>query len=84
MFRIRGGQKQRNSKPSQFQRKHTQIGTYVYIENGSKNNSGAELRVTNEVIPIRVLVRDICPVYLLDLYLSKLPRMAFGGMSVCQ
>ena len=65
-------------KPSQFQQKHDPD-WYVYIENGSKNNSGAELRVTNKVIPVYTnpSVGERCAVYLLDLYLSKLLRMAF-------
>ena len=40
VFCIKGSQEQRNLKPSQFQQK-CDPDQYVYIENGSKNNSGA-------------------------------------------
>ena len=78
VFCIRGGKEQRNLKPSQFQWKHDPD-RYVYIENGSKNNSGAELRVSNKVVPVYAnpSIGERCVVYLLDLYLSKYPRMAF-------
>ena len=39
---LRGGEEQRNLKPSQFVRCASPLG-YTYIENGSKNYSGADL-----------------------------------------
>ena len=54
---------------------------YLYTENGSKNRSGAlnQLRLDNKTVPIFPCsgagVR--CHVYLLDLYFSKLPPIAF-------
>ena len=75
---IRGGEEQRNLKPSQFKRQ-TNPDRYLYIENGSKNNSGANLKVPNKVVPIYAVPaqKQRCLVYLLDVYLSKLPKYAF-------
>ena len=72
---LRGGQEQHALKPSQFQRKHDPD-RYLYIENGSKNNSGAQLQVTHKVVPVYAnpTAGEHCLVYL---YLSKLPKMAF-------
>ena len=74
---IRGGEEQRNLKPSQFKR-YTNPHHYMYIENGSKNNSGTSLRVINKNVPIYACEKsgERCLVYLLDLYLSKLPPSA--------
>ncbi len=52
---------------------------YVYTENGSKNNSGSNLRVENKVVPVYAnpISGTRCLVYLLDDYFSKLPKYAF-------
>ena len=45
------------------------------MENGSKNRSGVNTKETNPVVPVYASpsTRPRCLVYLLDLYLSKLP-----------
>lgn len=65
-------------KPSQF-RRETQTDKYTYIENGSKNNSGTKLKVSNKVVPVYAnpSAGERCLLYLLDLYMSKLPKEAF-------
>ena len=54
---------------------------YVYVETGSKNRSGGlkELNVENKVVPVYAspAAGERCLVYLLDLYLQKLPPIAF-------
>ena len=79
-FCLRGREKQRELKPSQLIRKRNPD-QYVYVETGSKNRSGGlkELNVDNKVVPIYVCpaAGERCLVHLLDLYLSKLPSIAF-------
>ena len=76
-FCLRGGEEQRELKPSQLIRKRNP-GQYVYIETGSKNRSGGlkELNVDNKVVPIYACpaAGERCLVYLC---LSKLPSIAF-------
>ena len=54
---------------------------YVYTENVSKTNSGTfkKLRVPNKVVPVYACPEagERCAVFLLDLYISKLPPEAF-------
>ena len=54
---------------------------YVYCENGSKNRSGGlqDFRVPNKQVSIYSCpeAQDRCHMYILDLYLSKLPVQAF-------
>ena len=70
VFCLRGGVEQRSSKVSQFQRRYIP-NHYVYIENGSKNNSGANLRVENKIVPVysNPESRSRCVVSLLDKYI---------------
>ena len=67
-------------KISQIRRMKDEDG-YVHCENGSKNRSGGlqDFRVPNKQVPIYSCpeARDRCHVYILDLYLSKLPVQAF-------
>ena len=74
VFCLRGGEEQRGLKTSQLVRSYNPD-CYTYVENGSKNRSGANLRVTNKVVPVYALPKDRprCLVYLLDTYLNKLP-----------
>ena len=79
-FCLRGGEEQRELKPSQLIRKRNPD-QYVYVETGSKNRSAGlkEMNVDNKVVLIyaRPGAGERCLVYLLDLYLSKLPSIAF-------
>ena len=52
---------------------------YIYVENGSKNRSGGlqDFKVANKSVSTYALGGERCHVYLLDLYLSKLPVEAF-------
>ena len=75
-FCLRGGQELRELKPSQFVRGYNPD-SYTYIENGSKNHKGTfgNGKDSNKVVTI--LATDDCPkcvVYLLDLYLNRLPK----------
>ena len=79
-FCIQGGEEQRQLKPSYF------ICTsnpdcYTYIERGSKNNSGTSksFRFENKEVPCPAIPEQQprCLVFLLDLYLAKLPTYAF-------
>ena len=78
-FCLRGGQEHRDLKLSQLQRE-TGPDRYVYTENASKNRKGGlrELRLEHKVVPViadpEAGVR--CHVYLLDLYIGKLPSEA--------
>ena len=77
---LRGGQEQRDLKPSQFSW-CTDPDRFVYVEHGSKNQSGSlkQIHVENKVVPVycnpAAGERDLA--WLLDFYLSKLPRWAF-------
>ena len=51
----------------------------MYVENGSKNNSGVSLKINNKVVPVyaNTLNGQRCLVALLDKYISKLPPAVF-------
>ena len=74
-FCLRGGEEQRQLKPSQLVHKRDPD-HYVYIETGSKNRSGGlrQINVENKIVPIYAspAAGERCLVFLLDLYLSKL------------
>ena len=76
---LRGGEEQRNLKPSQFSRLKNPD-RYVYTEHGSKNRNGGffQLHVDNKIVEIHENkdAGEQCLVYLLDLYLSKIPQRA--------
>ena len=78
-FCLRGGEEQRQLKPSQLIRKEDPD-HYVYVETGSKNRSGElkEINLENKVVPVYAssAAGERCLVYLLDLYLKKLPALA--------
>ena len=79
-FCIRGGEEQRRLGPSQFVRS-SNPDCYTYVECGSKNRSGglSQLRIDNKCVPCYAVpeMTPQCLVFLLDLYLSKLPEFAF-------
>ena len=79
-FCIRGGDEQRKLGPSQFLRTENPD-CYTYVEHGSKNRNGgvAQLRQENKCVPCYSIPEKAprCLVFLLDLYLSKLPKYAF-------
>ena len=73
---LRGRKEQRLLKLSQF--RCSPCGShYTYTENSSKNRSGGinQINVANKVVNIVAIPenRPHCAVYLLDIYLSKLP-----------
>ena len=81
IFCICGGEEQRNLGPAQF------ICSYspdciTYAEHGSKNYSAQakNLRFENKEVPCPAVPenRPKCLVFLMDLYLAKLPKFAFG------
>ncbi len=74
-FCLRGGEEQRNLKVSQFVRS-TDPDCYTYVENGSKNKSGTNVKEKNKIVPVYSdpASRPRCLVHLLDKYLSKLPK----------
>ena len=87
-FCLRGGEEQRGLSPAQFIRTSNPDG-YKYIEHGSKNRSGGLglLNIENKCVPCVALPenRPRCLVFLLDLYLSKLPNFAFDkGIFYCR
>ena len=87
-FCLRGGEEQRGLSPAQFTRTSNPDG-YKYIEHGSKNRSGGLglLNIENKCVPCVALQenRPRCLVFLLDLYLSKLPKFAFDkGIFYCR
>ena len=75
-FCLRGGQEHRDLKLSQLKKPDR----YIYIENSSKNRKGGlqELKLEHKTVPVmadpEAGVR--CHVYLLDLYIRKLPSEA--------
>ena len=77
LFCLRGGKEHRALKLSQLQRDSDK---YVYHENVSKNRNGSfkQLHVSSKVVPVYSCPEagQRCPVYLLDLYISKLPQEA--------
>ena len=76
-FCLRGGQEQRNLKPSQFERGY-EPDRYTYTENGSKNHQGrfGTRKESNKVVTIYANFDNApkCLVYLLDFYFSKFPK----------
>ena len=76
-FCIRGGEEQRKLGPSQFKRSFNPD-CYTFIEHGSKNRSGGleQLKIDVPCYPVPE-ESPRCLVYLLDLYLDKLPLAAF-------
>lgn len=85
---MRGGEEQRKLKPSQFTRLHDRE-RYEYTEHGSKNRNGGfyQLQVENKSVSIfkNEGAGECCLVYLLDLYLQKLPQSAItGGVYYCR
>ena len=67
--------------PSQFVRSEEPDCYTYYVEHGSKNRSGgpSQLRVEIKTIPVYSVPDKVpqCLVFLLDLYLAKLPKYAF-------
>ena len=80
VFCLRGGDEQKNLKPSQFVRSQ-QPDRYVYTEHGSKNRSGGlgQLNVENKQVTGYATPdnQPRCIVFLLDKYFLKLPKYAF-------
>ena len=76
-FCIRGGQEQRDLKPSQFLREYNPD-RYTYEENGSKNHTGHFSSSGNHNKDYLYAQTDNpppkCLVYLLDFYFSKFPK----------
>ena len=77
IFCLRGGQEHRALRLSQLQRDGDK---YVYYENVSKNRNGSfkQLHINSKVVPMFPCpeAQGRCPVHLLDLYISKLPKEA--------
>ena len=73
---LRGGKEQRDLTSSQLRREHNRD-RYVYVENGSKNHQGKFGRNEPENKIVNIFkdekAGERCPVYLLDLYFSKIP-----------
>jgi len=76
---LRGGEEQRNLKPSQF-KCLTNPDRYIYNEHGSKNRNGGffQLDVDNKSVSIfrNEEAGERCLVFLLDTYLKRLPQGA--------
>ena len=74
---MRGGKEQRKQGASQFVHSYNSD-CFIFVEHGSKNCSGRsnELHLKNKVVPCPALAeeRPQCLVFLMDLYLSKLPK----------
>lgn len=79
MFSLRGGQELRELKLSQIVR-HSNPDRYEYRENVSKTRSGTfkKLHVPSKVVSLYTCpdAGNKCPVFVLDLYISKLPPEA--------
>ena len=78
-FCLRGGQEHRELSLSQLERlEHPD--RYIYRENSSKNKQGGirQIHVEHKVVTIvaNSAVMEKCPVFLLDRYISKLPKEA--------
>ena len=80
VFSLRGGVEMRSLGISQIKWLQDPD-RYIYTENVSKTNSGTfkKLHVSTKVVPVFACpdAGERCAVYLLDLYLSKLPNEAF-------
>ena len=81
IFCLRGGEEHCQLKLSEL-KKFTYPLRYMHTENSSKNRSGglAQIRVKNKVVPISAVpdAGSRCHVYVLDLYIQKLPPEAFS------
>ena len=79
-FCLRGGEEHRSLKLSQFKKCQYPL-SYTYVENGSKNRNGtfSQRNLPNKTVPIysNPDLKERCHVYILDLYISKLPPLAF-------
>jgi integrase len=77
IFCLRGCQEHRALRLLPLQRDGDK---YVYRENVSKNRNGSfkQLHINSKVVPVFPCseAKERCPVYLLDLYISKLPTEA--------
>ena len=77
VFSLRGGVEHCSLKVSQLKRT-TSPDQYTYSENVSKtcNGSFKQLHVKSKVVPVFACPEagEMCPVNILDLYLSKLPK----------
>ena len=73
---LQGGEKERNLKPSKFSGFKVPD-RYVYTEHGSKNRNGGlfQLYVDNKIVEIHESkdTGEQCFVYLLNLFLAKIP-----------
>jgi len=83
-FCVRGGQEQRSLGPSNFKwhsKPADDPNCVTYIEHGSKNRSGGidHLRLENKEVPCYAVYDQVlkCLVFLLNLYVNKLPKYAF-------
>jgi len=78
---LRGEEEHRQLKLSQVVRCTDPL-RYIYTENASKNRPGgmAQMRVKNKIVPILAVQESgtRCHVYVLDLYMKKLPAEAFS------
>ena len=76
-FCIRGGEEQRSLGPSQFIRSF-KPDCFTYVEHGSTGRA-KDLKFQNKEVPCPAIPEcgHKCLVFLLDLYLSKLPKIAF-------
>ena len=78
VFCLRGGQEQRDLKPSQFIREYNP-NRYTYVENGSKNHKGkfGSSSHENKVVTIYEnpdITPPKCLIFLLDYYFRKFPK----------
>ncbi len=77
---LRGGEEQRSLKIIPFSRSY-EPDAYTHTETGSKNRSGsaAQLNLENKIVEIHSTSENHqrCVVFLMDVYLSKLPSFAF-------
>ena len=76
-FCIRGEEEQHGLKRSQFQRSYNPD-YYTFVENGSKNQSGVNVREENKVVPVFSCpeAQPRCLVFLLDTYFEKFSSQA--------
>ena len=76
-FCIRGGEEQRRLKRSQFRRSY-EPDCYTYVENGSKNRTGVNVRDDNKVVPVFACpeAQPRCLAFLLDTYFDKFSQQS--------
>ena len=76
VFCLRGGDEQRQLKFSQLKRVSK---GYIYVKNGSKNCSGvAQMKIEPSYASTNTENKERCHVYLLDLYMEKVPKGALS------